>query len=291
MGGGTYSNSARLSRSVSAGYHTKTREEVFTQRNLSNDMDPSGVGIRESRDSEEHPNSLPIILGLDVTGSMGDIPHNLVKEGLPHIMGNLIQNGIKDPQVLFLGIGDHECDRAPLQVGQFESSDELLDKWLTSVWIESGGGGNDGESYLLAWYFAGFHTVTDSMEKRGEKGFLFTIGDEPNLKSVPGNVLKSIMGAGQYNSSVTAAELLKKAQENYEVYHIFIEHSWRKDDGQWKQLLGDHLIVLDHHEKVASTIAKIVSTARVGKFEERTEEELIANEDQKDPSGDTEILL
>jgi hypothetical protein len=68
------------------------------------------VAIRESRDSTDHPNALPIILALDVTGSMGSIPHYLVKEGLPHLMDGIIQKGFPDPQVLFLGIGDHECD-------------------------------------------------------------------------------------------------------------------------------------------------------------------------------------
>ena len=69
-------------------------------------------------------------------------------------MDKIIQSGIKDPQVLFLAIGDHECDTSPLQVGQFESSDELLEHWLTHVWLEGGGGGNRGESYALAWHFA-----------------------------------------------------------------------------------------------------------------------------------------
>lgn len=41
------------------------------------------VGVRECRDSEEHPETTPIIIALDVTGSMGRIPHDLVKNQLP----------------------------------------------------------------------------------------------------------------------------------------------------------------------------------------------------------------
>ncbi|STD12570.1 hypothetical protein [Chryseobacterium carnipullorum] len=39
-------------------------------------------------------------------------------------MGGIIQGGVPDPALLFLGIGDHECDAYSLQVGQFESGDE-----------------------------------------------------------------------------------------------------------------------------------------------------------------------
>ena len=168
MGGGTYSSTTRHERAVTSGYYSKPKEEIFKQREINNAMNPYGISIRESRDSVEHPNSLAIILALDVTGSMGSIPHHLVKDGLPDIMQGIIDKGLKDPQLLFLAIGDHECgDKAPLQVGQFESSDELLDKWLTDVFLEGGGGSNEGESYLLAWYFASLHTSIDCLEKRG----------------------------------------------------------------------------------------------------------------------------
>ena len=196
MGSGTYSYTRRTSRAHNVGYDSKPREEIFRERSMNNAMSPHGVGIRESRDSEEHPESLAIILALDVTGSMGSIPHYLVKEGLPLIVDKLMKAGISNPQILFIAIGDHTCDEAPLQIGQFESSDELLDHWLTTVWLEGRGGGNDGESYMLAWYFAGKHTSIDCFEKRGQKGLLFTIGDEPCLNSIGEKTLKSIMGDG-----------------------------------------------------------------------------------------------
>jgi hypothetical protein len=225
-------------------------------------MNPNGIMLRESRDSDEHPNTVSIILALDVTGSMGSIPHFLVKEGLPHIMGNIIQRGIKDPQLLFLAVGDHECDNSPLQVGQFESSDELLDKWLTDVYLEGGGGGNAGESYLLAWYFAGFHTVLDCFEKRQQKGFLFTIGDEPTLSEIPADALKNIMGKGQYKN-YPASVLLDKAREHYHVYHLHVKETSSGSqqsvmDG-WKQLMGDKLIIVDRHAEIAKIIPEIVA--------------------------------
>jgi len=258
MGGGTYSYSDRSLRSKSLGYDTKSEREIFTERNMNSEMSPYGVMLREARDSDEHPNSVPIVLALDVTGSMGSIPHFLVKEGLPDMMDKIIKNGILDPQVLFLGIGDHECDRAPLQVGQFESSDELLDHWLTKLWLEGGGGGNYGESYHLAWFFAGRYTSTDHFEKRGKKGILFTIGDEPVLEEIPLRTQKSIMGDGQY-SNTTSLELLDKAREQFEVFHLHVLQGSNGNDPKvkdgWKQLLGDNVIFVQRREEVSQIIA------------------------------------
>lgn len=268
MGGGSYSISNRVHNLTAtygdADYYKKAPvREIFHERSMNNAMDPKDVDIRESRDSAEHPNSLAIILALDVTGSMGSIPHFLVKTGLPEIMDGIIQKGVKDPQLLFLGVGDHTCDRAPLQVGQFESSDELLDHWLTNVYLEGGGGGNDGESYLLAWYFAGKHTSIDCFEKRGKKGFLFTIGDEPCLDSIPKTSIKALMGKGQFEN-FDATDLLDKAREKYEVFHIHMKqgsNGSRQEviDG-WTQLVGkDNLIVANKKEDVSGIIKKIVT--------------------------------
>lgn len=261
MGGGFYSTECRSNRAMASGYFTKSKEDIFEEKSLTNEMNPRNVKIRESRDSKEHPQSLAIVLGLDVTGSMGTVPHYLVQNGLPAIMGKIIQNGINDPQMLFMGIGDHECDRTPLQVGQFESSDELLDKWLTKLYLEGGGGGNAGESYLLAWYFASQHTSIDCFEKRKEKGFLFTIGDEPPLKNLPAKNIKSIMGEGQFGD-YDIYQLLEKAKERYNVYHLNIKEAYRGSDAvtinSWKEILGDNLINVDKHEDVAKIIAEIV---------------------------------
>jgi hypothetical protein len=263
MGWGHYSVDDRAARAASVGYATKSAREIFAQRAINNAMNPYGVRLREARDSAEHPESMAIILALDVTGSMGSIPHHLVKEGLPTIMGRIIQSGTKDPQLLFLAVGDHECDSSPLQVGQFESSDALLDKWLTDVYLEGGGGGNAGESYLLAWYFAGFHTSIDCFEKRKQKGFLFTIGDEPTLRDVPATALKRIMGDGQYENYSTDTFLLDKAREKYHVFHLHIREtgagSMQATMDGWKQLMGDNLIILERHEDVSKVIPEIIA--------------------------------
>jgi len=261
MGSTRYDMDARFDRARKAGYGSKSAGEIFTQnaeRRAHESMNPNGISFRESRDSSVHPNSVPIILGLDVTGSMGHIPHELIKEGLPKLMGGIIQGGVPDPALLFLGIGDHECDAFPLQVGQFESGDEELDMWLTRTYIESGGGGNAGESYLLAWYFAAFHTRTDAFEKRNQKGILFTVGDEPCLKTLPASAIREIMGAGQH--TYTHFELLEEAKKRYEVYHINVLHSdqaMRANSG-WKELLGQNCLSIVDHRDIPNVIKVVI---------------------------------
>ncbi len=312
MGDGRYSTSktvcsvtgktefARADFTRTAMYASNSRGETFSQRNINSAMNPYGVVARESRDSEEHPNSVPIIIALDVTGSMGSVPDFLVKKGFPDIMGQIIQKGIQDPQVLFLGIGDHECDEAPLQVGQFESSDELLDKWLTEVWLESGGGGNRGESYHLAWYFAAKHTELDSLDKRNKKGFLFTIGDEPVLGGLPADALKGIMGKGQYQN-YTAEELFELAREKYHVFHVHVTHtasgSRQSVINEWKQIASDDLLIANRPEGVSGIIADTIiriEAEQVDAPEDIVQEEtqeVIQKIDPDDAPDEQEIML
>ncbi len=261
MGSTSYNFYDRARRAKKAGYATKSANEIFEQnaKKIAHEsMNPRGIDVREARDSDVHPNSVPIILGLDVTGSMGHIPHQLIKEGLPKLMGGIIQGGVPDPALLFLGIGDHECDAYPLQVGQFESGDAELDMWLTRTYIESGGGGNAGESYLLAWYFAAFHTVTDAFEKRNQKGVLFTVGDEPCLKNLPVSAVREIMGKGQQTYS--HVELLQAAQKKYDVYHISVVHSaWaRQSEPSWKELLGENCLSIEDYQEIPNLIKNVV---------------------------------
>lgn len=265
MGGGFYSSTARTNSGATATFKSAPVDDTFKQnrkREVHVAMDSRGITLRDSRDSEEHPNSVPIIIGLDVTASMSYVPAKLIGDGLPNMMDGIIDAGVPDPQVLFLGIGDHECDSYPLQVGQFESSDELMDKWLTSVYLESGGGGNRGESYHLAWMFAGNYTQHDAWEKRKKKGYLFTIGDEPCLAGLSAVDQKQVMGEGQY-SNMTANDALQAAQEYYEVYHFHILETGAgaryKDDTNLPLHGTDNLIKVQSWKDIPAAIASIVA--------------------------------
>ncbi|SEN43567.1 hypothetical protein SAMN05216436_11634 [bacterium A37T11] len=261
MGGGRYSYEAFSRLKISKSYDSKSRDEIFTANNIDPEMDPKFIKIRESRDSEEHPESLSIIVALDVTGSMGFVPEDIVKNTLPDLMGSLMEAGIQHPQVLFLGIGDFVYDSAPLQVGQFESSAELLDRWLTKVYLEGGGGGNNQEGYNLAHLFAARHTAIDCWEKRKQKGFLFTIGDEPVFNDIPADVIKRFTSE-EKASTISTKNIIREAEERYHVFHLHLEHdNYSSTDirkGNWKELLGERFITVPDYKKVAKRIAELV---------------------------------
>lgn len=258
MGYSSYSSTAHRTRTLS--YKSKSTKELFSE-NFNDAMNPKHITIRECRDSENHPEAFPIILGLDVTGSMGIVPDYLVREGLIHVMDDIIKGGLKSPQICFMGIGDHEYDKAPLQVGQFEASDDLLDKWLRQTFLEGGGGGNRGESYMLPWLFAAERCVTDHWEKRNKRGVIITIGDEPVLEDVDGDDLVRYLG-GQYQR-MTTRELLDMVREKWEVHHIHISEtaSGRRPfvANEWRSLLGhSNVHPVQSREHVSDMITKLV---------------------------------
>lgn len=286
MGGGSYSQASRATRAQAQGYDHKPASELF-ERRLNEGLNPHGLIVRESRDSVEHPKSLAIAFALDETGSMGYIPEFLVREGLPQIMGKIIEHGIPDPQVMFIGIGDHKTDKAPLQVSQFESSDEMLDHWLTKLYLEGNGGGNNGESYSLAHYIAGYHTSIDCFEKRGQKGFLFTIGDDKPHPSYPADTFKRLMGASEATNR-TSDELLAKARETYNVYHIHVgDHEASSGvHNYWREKLGEKFIIVRDPANLAAKIVEIVcanagTPEDIASFNNRPEEQVVSGDDSQ----------
>ncbi|MGH3226479.1 MAG: hypothetical protein ACRDPY_48690, partial [Streptosporangiaceae bacterium] len=158
-------------------------------------LDPRGVTARESRDCAEHPQSVAIAVLFDVTGSMRDVPRELQAK-LPQLLGLLLRKGyVAHPQIMFGAIGDATCDRAPLQVGQFES-DNRMDDDLGHILLEGGGGGQKTESYELAMYFMARHTALDCYQKRGRRGYLFIIGDEMAYPRVKAGEVRGVIGDG-----------------------------------------------------------------------------------------------
>ncbi|MBI9045181.1 MAG: hypothetical protein JEZ06_11895 [Anaerolineaceae bacterium] len=243
MGQGNYSLSAHEAllrkRSKLPG------QQVFKQSKCHALMNPKDVRLRESRDSADHPESLGIVFALDVTGSMGMIPKLLANEQLPNFMKILLGCQIPDPQVLFMAIGDAISDSSPLQVGQFESTAELMDQWLTWTYLEGGGGGSGEESYELGMYFLAMHTEMDCMVKRNKKGYLFMTGDEKLYPLLSKHVVETFVG-DKLDEDIAAREIVAELQKTYVPFFIIPDPARAKRcERAWRDLLGDHVICLE----------------------------------------------
>ncbi|MFD6952469.1 hypothetical protein A6A08_03780 [Nocardiopsis sp. TSRI0078] len=226
-------------------------------------LDPKGVALRESRDSAEHPDSLAISVLFDVTGSMRNVPR-VLQTKLPDLFGLLLRKGyVADPQILFGAVGDATCDRAPLQVGQFESGNELEDD-LGNILLEGGGGGQVTESYELAMYFMARHTSMDCLEKRGRRGHLFLVGDETAYGAVKAREVREVIG-DDLDEDIPFPAILAELRRSFEVYFVMPTGSGHfhnpKVRGFWDTYLGQNVIYLDDLDAVSETIAVTVGLA------------------------------
>jgi hypothetical protein len=243
MGGGNYSHAAH--RALLKSRSKIPAQQVFKQVNCHPLMDPKGVRLRESRDSENHPQSQSIVFALDVTGSMGAIPRLLATQQLPDFMKILMNCGVQDPQLLFMAIGDAVSDNAPLQVGQFESTAELMDQWLTWSYLESGGGGTGEESYELGMYFLAMHTEMDCMVKRNKRGYLFMTGDENPYPYLSKSIVEGIIG-DKLDDDVPVAEVMAELQKTFIPFFLIPDKVRAKRcERTWRDLIGDQVIVLE----------------------------------------------
>lgn len=244
----------------------RAAHEIFNARQMNPAFDPARIVLRESCDSAENPASTAIILASDVTGSMGRIAEVMIRSGLDTTMREIYaRKPVSDPHVMVMAVGDAECDRAPLQATQFEADIRLAEQ-LAGLWIESGGGGNGGESYHLPWYFAATRTRTDCFARRGRKGYLFTIGDEPILGGITPPNLRRVFG-DEVRRGLSSIELLAMAQQSYEVFHILLTNvgyaTSRLDEvlATWQPLLGERVIRCDDHERIAEVIVSAIQVA------------------------------
>lgn len=225
MGGGVWNRnsfsdySRRAGRTVSANgdiVGNYSAQDMFASRNIADVLNPYKV-IRECCDSDEHPATVPVILALDVTGSMGSAAVEVAKR-LNTVMTKLYET-TKDVEFMIMGIGDLAYDRAPVQASQFESDIRIAEQ-LDKIYFESGGGGNGYESYTAAWYFALNNTNLDC-HKRGRKGLIITMGDEPLNPYLPQKPLERVLGTSLENN-IETSELYNKTIEKFDIYHLAV---------------------------------------------------------------------
>lgn len=109
MGSGRYDPSAYADYTTSTA--SMPRAAVFKSTGMHADLDPKTIKVRESRDSADNPASTPIIVAVDVTGSMGYIAELIVKEKLGVLFQEVLdRKPVSDPHLMFMAVGDARTD-------------------------------------------------------------------------------------------------------------------------------------------------------------------------------------
>ena len=225
-------------------------------------MDPAKLsgGYRESRDSDAHPVSNAVAVLFDVTGSMQQVPR-ILQKNLCTLFSLLLRRGyLQDPAVLVGGVGDATCDLAPLQVGQFESGNEIEDD-LSRLFLEGGGGAQKTESYELALYFLARKTAIDCQLKRGRKGYAFLIGDELPYRRVKRREVEHVFG-DKLQADIPVRDIIAEAREKFEIYYILPNLTSYYNDPEilqcWRNLLGQNVLRLDDPAGISELIASTI---------------------------------
>lgn len=276
MGGGSWTRDSFVSYSTTKNMTvdstgsirgTYSAQEMFKEKSLAAELNPYKV-VRECCDSEEHPNTIPVILALDVTGSMGGAAVEVAKK-LNVVMTKLYKE-VSDVEFLIMGIGDLAYDSCPIQASQFESDIRIAEQ-LDKIYFEGHGGGNGFESYTAAWYFGLYHTKLDCW-KRGNKGIIITMGDEALNPYLPMNGKRCglIASTGDnLESDVETKDLYDNVIKKFDVYHLAVDDPQSAYDryaDDIKDSFGKYLD--DKHLKVVSldnivqTIVDIIKDAQ-----------------------------
>ena len=292
MGCGSWTSKSFTSYANSRGMGVSTtgailgnysNQEIFKSRSIDPVLSPIHV-MRECCDNDEHPNTVPVILGLDVTGSLGDVSVEIAKK-LNVIMTKLYEK-VTDVEFMIMGIGDLSYDDYPIQISQFESDIRIAEQ-LDKLYFEFGGGGNGFESYTAAWYMGSRHTKLDCLS-RGKKGIIITIGDEQLNPYLPlrGRSCGLVEATGdKLQADIETKDLYEEASKKFNIYHLDVQHGRRWDEDEietsFKKYLKD-----DHFRRVSiDSIANEIVNIVINEVDNnKTEEPVIT-------SGNSEEII
>lgn len=222
MGSGCWVESKFIEAKATRGFSTidsfvsSSTQSTFKAKKMSDKLNPYGV-VRECCENEEHPNTIPIILGLDVTGSMNQACKACL-DSLNQVILQLYEK-FPDVEIAIAGIGDFSWDQSPFQLSQFESDVRIAEN-IFDLYIENGGGSNSWESYTALWYAGLYHTKLDCWN-RGKKGILISMGDEICNPVLPREAIQRVFGDA-VQADIETEELYQKTSEKYDIYHIAV---------------------------------------------------------------------
>ncbi|MBN1976813.1 MAG: zinc ribbon domain-containing protein [Anaerolineae bacterium] len=178
----------------------------------------------------------PLIIAVDVTGSMADWPFEIF-DRLP-LLYNTLSQYREDLEISFAAIGDAAVDRWPLQVTSFASGFDL-EQLLGSLYGE-GGGGDAAESYGLFAHWVNTHVEAPNAS---ETPFLIVFGDVTMHSKVPQDQIAHYLG-DRVGSDVDAVKTWGQISKTWNTWFLRRPTGKPGDqvDKQWGKAIGEQKI-------------------------------------------------
>lgn len=203
----------------------------------------------------------PLIIWVDVTGSMGDWPATIFSK-LPYLDHEIKTEYLgADAEVCFGAVGDSHSDKYPLQVQPFTKGTDMAKK-LEALVIEGNGGGQIKESYELAALYT-LHNI--HVPKAVEKPVVIFIGDEMAYDSVTAAVAQS-QAKVTLRGNITTKAIFDSLKESFSPYLILKPYNLGESPTNievekfWADMLGrDRLAYLGDAGRVVDVIFGILA--------------------------------
>lgn len=202
----------------------------------------------------------PLIIAVDVTGSMADWPFEIF-DRLP-LLYNTLSQYREDLEICFAAIGDAIVDDWPLQVTTFASGFDL-EQLLGSLYGE-GGGGDAPESYGLFAHWVNTHVKIPQLQ---EPPFMIVFGDVNMHPKVSKDAIYQQLG-DKVTRNVDAIQAWKKVSKNWNTWFLRRPTGKTGDmvDQQWAEAIGDKKIFHIQDEQRAVDYAMGLIARAWGQF-------------------------
>lgn len=247
MGYGSYKASDWAKLKNSRGINNSSSASDIFAKELKDVYNPRFIDVRESRDSDDSPESTPIILGFDVTGSMGYLAEEIAKNSLNRTITEIYdKQPVTNPHVMCAAFTEW-VPQGGLQVTQFEADIRVVEQLLD---LKVRFGGNTYSYDDLVWYFAARHTEIDCYNKRGKKGFIFCIGDEIcgylNDDRMTHKQINSVFGDDVDKPSLNPLDVYDEASKKYEIFHIITDQGYNAERAytSWRAMIEGRIAVI-----------------------------------------------
>lgn len=249
MGSYSYDRDVYSSSSYSNWGSSSYSASKLSANTLDESIKPNGKVIKSNSKN-------PIIIALDVTGSNINFAR-LVYDKLPMFYGEIEQKGyLDDFDICVCAVGDATCDDYPIQIGTPAKGLEI-DTWMEKLVLESGGGGQQKESYELM-----AHYLLNNTEFRSDANpIIFFIADEKPYDYVKPNEAQEI-GLPIESQYDPWPELNKKYKDN--VFVMLNKYCGRRFEeditNKWKSILpAEHTLRIPEEKAIVDLMLGVLA--------------------------------